>query len=374
MGKIISFVNSKGGSCKSTSVINFASELKQKGYKVLIIDADPQSTITKFFYIDTRDRLTMLDVFFSDEEMEAKDLIVHTDRGDIVPSDPDLVHKINSATTIKQYKSPKKILRTYCKAHYDFILVDTQGAHGTSITSSLIMSDYVIVPTVPTKSNIIEIADTLKDIREVRDMDNDDLKILGILICNGKKIGTVTKLSKVFLESKSSEAETFIYQTLIRQSADIPSSELTDADVNTYLGNNELNSKACCFKKLSGKEKRLFSESSEQNKIQFLLDRIKMPKQISCNIKLLDGAEGYTFKWFVESGNATIDSNVLNIKNVLNGTKENIQVKCFIDVNGGIGGKAFDNEKTFDIKISKDNVGFDYKAAVEEMLEKIKQL
>ena len=89
MGKIIAVVNQKGGVGKTTSAVNLTAALTEQGLSVLLCDFDPQANGSSGLGVDKRKlRSSVYDVIIND--VPAKDAVVHTKYGDVLPSSPDL--------------------------------------------------------------------------------------------------------------------------------------------------------------------------------------------------------------------------------------------------------------------------------------------
>ena len=89
MGKIIAVVNQKGGVGKTTTAVNLTAALTEAGKRVLLCDFDPQANATSGLGLDKRHlRHSVYDVIIND--VPAKDAIVQTKFGDVLPSTADL--------------------------------------------------------------------------------------------------------------------------------------------------------------------------------------------------------------------------------------------------------------------------------------------
>ena len=76
MGKIISITNQKGGVGKTTTALNLGACLNEKGYKVLLIDLDPQQNLTDACGIDSEESNTMYEVMKG--VVKVKEVIMNT--------------------------------------------------------------------------------------------------------------------------------------------------------------------------------------------------------------------------------------------------------------------------------------------------------
>ena len=87
MGKIVAVVNQKGGVGKTTTAVNLAAALTERGLRVLVCDFDPQANATSGFGIDKRKlRHTSYSMLIG--ESTAEQAIVKTDFADVIPSRP----------------------------------------------------------------------------------------------------------------------------------------------------------------------------------------------------------------------------------------------------------------------------------------------
>jgi len=89
MGKIIAVVNQKGGVGKTTTAVNLTAALHDLGLKTLLCDFDPQANATSGLGVDKRKiKYSVYDVTING--VKARDAVVHTAYGDVLPSSADL--------------------------------------------------------------------------------------------------------------------------------------------------------------------------------------------------------------------------------------------------------------------------------------------
>ena len=90
MGKIIAFANQKGGVGKTTTAINLAAALSERGKRVLLCDFDPQGNATSGFGVDPRSLETSIYDLIVSEEPDTKTGIVHTKWVDLIGANVNL--------------------------------------------------------------------------------------------------------------------------------------------------------------------------------------------------------------------------------------------------------------------------------------------
>ena len=174
----LGFVNIKGGCGKSTSAINLADQLMLRGYRVLLVDTDPQRNATTTYKAEYIGVPTLDDIFR--QGFSAKECIQTTGFGDIVAGDVNLVDADTSVKTgPKMYKYIQKAFKDV-EDDYDFIIFDTPPKFGVLLGNVLEYVDGVICPVkcdlygVQGLNDLVDIIDEFKE-------DNEYLKVLGLL-------------------------------------------------------------------------------------------------------------------------------------------------------------------------------------------------
>lgn len=191
--KVISIANQKGGVGKTTTTYNLATALSRAGKTVLMVDMDPQYSLTESCAMlpDAEEYNGMstcrlfqknvdpLDCCFTVDALETTKLF-------IIPSSQELAvtaKKLFSQTAaLKVFKSNINKLREY----FDYIFLDCPPSLDELLTSSLISSDGVIIPVKPERlsyAGLKLIMPTIQAIQEAPDNqpNNKELKVIGLI-------------------------------------------------------------------------------------------------------------------------------------------------------------------------------------------------
>lgn len=147
MGKIVSFINQKGGVGKTTTCVNMASYLAVMGKRVLLVDLDPQGNASSSLGVDKDNNLkTIYNVIVDDNLLDEVIIKSKVDNLDIVPSNVDLAGaEIELVQMNNREKVVKKILQTV-RNSYDFICIDCPPSLGLLTVNALTASDSIIIP------------------------------------------------------------------------------------------------------------------------------------------------------------------------------------------------------------------------------------
>jgi len=153
MGKTIAVVNQKGGVGKTTTVVNLAGALGLDGYRVLVVDIDPQGNATSGFGIKRRElQRCTYDLLLSGPDADpveefAKTKVRTSAKGvDLVPATINLAGaEVSLATAIARDTKLQRALQPI-KSHYDLVFVDTGPSLGLLTINALASADTVLIP------------------------------------------------------------------------------------------------------------------------------------------------------------------------------------------------------------------------------------
>lgn len=181
MGKIIAVVNQKGGVGKTTTAVNLTAALHDLGLKVLMCDYDPQANATSGLGVDKRKiKYSTYDVTIND--IPARDAIVTTDFGDVLPSSADLagaaVELIGADHREQQLGKALQDL----KGDYDVIFVDCPPSLELLTLNALCAADGILVPVQCEYYALEGLSDLMSTLRTVKRRLNPRLDIFGVAL------------------------------------------------------------------------------------------------------------------------------------------------------------------------------------------------
>lgn len=172
---ILSVINNKGGSSKTTTVTNLAYELSLN-HSVLVIDLDPQKNSTSWLQVYDAPK-TIGDVIRSDCELS--EAIQATGRLNIscVSSDVHLIQIEKEISADPTLASPARLYEEIKKVEtdFDFIIIDTNPTFNTLITHAMISADLIIIPARTSKNNIEGVLVTIAEAKEIKEIFNRPL-------------------------------------------------------------------------------------------------------------------------------------------------------------------------------------------------------
>ena len=182
MGVIISILNNKGGVGKSTSTYNLGYELSKLGKKTLIIDLDPQSSLSVYVGLDPLEHYASIENVFRGD-MKLEDVIVPTGNENLF-----MVPSCIEFSTIEMYLMGVMGRETVltkalevAKKMYDYILIDNSPSLGNTTINSLFASDYAIAPTDASYLSYRALGILNETVKQVQEF-NKDLKEVKVLI------------------------------------------------------------------------------------------------------------------------------------------------------------------------------------------------
>ena len=182
MGKIISIINQKGGVGKTTTAVNLAAFLADKGYKTMLVDADSQGNATSGLSKDVEFEETLYDVLLDDVSIE--EAVVKTDikKLSILPASIDLAGAEIEMVSMEKREFLMKRKLDQVRDKYDFILIDCPPSLGLMTLNALVASQEILIPIQAEFYALEGLSQLVKTVQVVTRKLNPGLSILGILL------------------------------------------------------------------------------------------------------------------------------------------------------------------------------------------------
>lgn len=179
--KVIVLANQKGGVGKTTSTFNLGVALCDIGQKVLVVDLDPQASLTYYCGFEPEDLETSIyDCLI--RNVPVKDMILQAEYGlDLLPANMDL--SLAEYRLINMPARERRITKLIneIRGEYDYVLLDSQPSLGILTINALAAADTVIVPVSCEFLSIRGTIALFKMIHKVRGQLNSKLSVAGLL-------------------------------------------------------------------------------------------------------------------------------------------------------------------------------------------------
>ena len=185
---VIACVNQKGGTGKTTTCENLGAGLVMNGKKVLLVDFDPQASLSISLGYPKPEELSvtiadMMKKVVDEKEIRPGEGILHHEEGmDLMPSsielsgmEVSLVNTISRETVLKEYLES-------VKRDYDFVLLDCSPSLGMLTINAMAAADTLLIPVQASYLPAKGLEQLLQTVNKVRRQINPRLKIEGILL------------------------------------------------------------------------------------------------------------------------------------------------------------------------------------------------
>ena len=183
MGKIISFSNQKGGVGKTTSAVNVAASLGVLGYKVLLIDLDPQGNATIGVGISKKGlKYSINDVLLGEVTAAEATLVTEYDNLSIIPANIALAGAEYNLYQEGGAESVMKNALVPIKNEYDYIIIDCPPSLSMLTVNAMVASDGIIIPMQCEFYALEGLSQLTVTINRIKANFNNSLNITGILI------------------------------------------------------------------------------------------------------------------------------------------------------------------------------------------------
>ncbi len=231
--RVVSMTNQKGGVGKTTTTINLGAALAEYGRKVLLVDFDPQGSLSVGLGLNPHDMELTVYNLLMERDVRVEDVVVPSGVPgmDLLPSNIDLsaaevqlVHEVAREQTLQRVLAP-------AIAKYDVILIDCQPSLGLLTVNALTASDGVIVPLECEYFALRGVALLKTTIDKVRERLNPKLEIDGVL---GTMYDGRTLHGREVMERLVQAWGDVVFHTVIRRTVKFSDSTVAGEPITSY--------------------------------------------------------------------------------------------------------------------------------------------
>ena len=256
MSKVIAIINQKGGTGKTTTCLNVGVGLAKKGYKVLLLDNDPQSSLTVALGIANSDVLseTLTDYYLkeidSDSDEVSFDIKTYTEKErailDYIPSnislsgvELSLFNAMNRERILKSFLSKKTKDGVSLLEKYDYILIDCSPSLSMLTINALSIADELVIPVQAQYLSAKGLEQLLKTISKIKKQLNPKLNVLGILFTMAnQRTNEFKEMSSLVQEAYGAKIN--IFKTILPMSVKAAESTSRNTSISNYAPNSSI--------------------------------------------------------------------------------------------------------------------------------------
>lgn len=212
--RALAITNQKGGSGKTTTAVNLAAALGEKGRRVLVVDLDPQASATTWLRVKNVGK-GVFSIFVENENIV--DIIYSTDFTgiDVIPSstwlagvERALAGEIGAETILRRN------LECLPADRWDYVLMDCPPALGLLTVNALAAAREVLIPVEAHVMALGGLAQLLQTVKVVKERLNPGLEISGILAC---RVDARTRHAQEVVEQLRDRFGDLVYNVVIRE-------------------------------------------------------------------------------------------------------------------------------------------------------------
>ncbi len=230
---IIAMCNQKGGVGKTTTTINLGAALAETGRKVLLVDFDPQGSLSVGLGVNPHTLELSIYNLLLNRGADIGEVVLPTvvEGLDLLPSNIDLsAAEVQLVSEVAREQTLGRVLAKV-KNQYDLILIDCAPSLGLLTVNALTCADWVLMPLELEFFALRGIALLTDTIQKVQERLNPDLKRLGIL---GTMYDARTLHSREVLDRVVSAFGETVFHTVIRRTIKFPETNVAGEPITTY--------------------------------------------------------------------------------------------------------------------------------------------
>ena len=230
---VISMTNQKGGVGKTTTTINLGAALVETGRKVLLVDFDPQGSLSVGLGVNPHHLEKSIYSLLLSKQYSFDDVVLPTsvDGMELLPANIDLsAAELQLVSEVARELTLKRVLDRV-RDRYDFIIIDCAPSLGLLTVNALTASDKVIIPMESEFFALRGVALLTDTIAKVQDRLNPELSLLGLV---ATMFDSRTIHSREVLDRVVEAFGDKVFHTVIRRTIKFPETTVAGEPITTY--------------------------------------------------------------------------------------------------------------------------------------------
>lgn len=237
MNYIIAVTNQKGGTGKTTSTINIGAGLARKGYKVLLIDLDPQGSLTFSAGVDVSEsNCTVYELLKGACNADQAITTAKAGNYEIIPADIRLAVAEMEFSGIAGREQLLREALQPVSYKYDFILIDCSPSLGVLTLNALAFADEVYIPLQAEPLALAGMSSLLDTIATVNRRINPNIEVAGIIVT---MFDSRNSINKYIIDKLGDKFTNKLFKTRIRKN--ITLADATTAGLDIFAYNDKCN-------------------------------------------------------------------------------------------------------------------------------------
>lgn len=235
--RVLALANQKGGVGKTTTTINLGAALVETGRKVLLVDLDPQGSLSVGLGINPHTLELSIYNLLLGSGVDAADVIAESpvEGMDILPSNIDLsAAEIQLVAEVARESTLSRVLEPL-RDRYDVILVDCAPSLGLLTVNALTAADTVVIPLECEFFALRGVALLTDTIAKIQDRLNPRLTVLGLL---GTMYDGRTLHAREVLQTVVDAFGEQVFYTVIRRTVKFPETTVAGEPITTYASSS----------------------------------------------------------------------------------------------------------------------------------------